>query len=123
MYQNRKSYAEMMSGTKIRINIIGGINRQIFFFLFLQQYCCYLENIIATIRRTIVDKCTKIILMDFSRTCVLYNSEESSSERSPFKNVSGIDRIRLTFGYSRPIRNSHFTMTIKKKMVQQLLQR
>ena len=52
--------------------------------------------------------------MDFSPMYVLYNCEESSSERSPSKNVSGNDRIRLTLGYSRPIRNSHFTMTIKK---------
>ena len=35
---------------------------------FLQQYCCYLENIIATIHRTIVDKCTKIIF--HQKTCL-----------------------------------------------------
>jgi len=60
--------------------------------------------------------------MDSSRIYVLYTCQGSLSERSPSKNVSGNDGIRLTFRYSQPIRNSHFTMTVKKILVQQLLQ-
>ena len=93
-----------------------------FYFLFLQQYCCDLDTIFATIHRTIVEKCTKNIWMDSSRIYVLYVCQGSLSERSPSKNVSGNDGIRLTFRYSQPIRNNHFTMTVKKILVQQLLQ-